>query len=242
MNREQLEHALRAAASITGETTILVIGSQSILGSYSEDDLPAAATKSLEIDLGFFNDPDGYKADLIEGAIGEDSDFDQMYGYYVDGVDTGTATLPHGLSPESRSRRCRDGTGAATPDMFSRVDAWRPRSQATTRTSASFTNCCCFSRRQTRTSRRSSGSTMPTPPANGKPGISARTWSPTCRSWRVRTSRPRQLLGLRSTRSCSSPLRTGKLAACYSINSCTPGRSSLARSARPGLGRPQTPR
>jgi hypothetical protein len=96
MNREQLEHALRAAASITGETTILVIGSQSILGSYSEDDLPAAATKSLEIDLGFFNDPDGYKADLIEGAIGEDSDFDQMYGYYVDGVDTGTATLPHG--------------------------------------------------------------------------------------------------------------------------------------------------
>src|SRR4051812_2011504 len=96
MNREQLEHALRAAASITGETTILVIGSQSILGSYSEDDLPAAATKSVEIDLGFFNDPDGYKADLIEGVIGEDSDFDQMYGYYVDGVDTGTATLPHG--------------------------------------------------------------------------------------------------------------------------------------------------
>jgi hypothetical protein len=96
VNRSQLEHALRAASDITGERTLLVIGSQSVLGSFAEHVLPAEATRSMEVDIGFFNDPGGRKADAIEGAIGEDSEFDQMYGYYVDGVDTDTATLPHG--------------------------------------------------------------------------------------------------------------------------------------------------
>ncbi|WP_432983937.1 DUF6036 family nucleotidyltransferase [Dactylosporangium sp. CA-233914] len=96
MRRDELEHALRAAADITGERTMFVIGSQSILGSYREWELPAAATVSREVDIGFFNDPGGHKADLIEGAIGEESDFDQTYGIYVDGVDEQTAALPNG--------------------------------------------------------------------------------------------------------------------------------------------------
>ncbi|MGH3775892.1 MAG: hypothetical protein ACRDRR_09165 [Pseudonocardiaceae bacterium] len=32
MNREQLEHVLRAASRITGDLDVLVIGSQSVLG------------------------------------------------------------------------------------------------------------------------------------------------------------------------------------------------------------------
>lgn len=96
MNREQLEHTLRAASDITGEKVMFVIGSQSILGSFSEDALPARATASAEIDIGFFDDPGGEKADLVEGSIGEYSIFFRTYKCYVDGVDLSTATLPEG--------------------------------------------------------------------------------------------------------------------------------------------------
>ena len=36
MNRAQLEHVIRAAATIAGDTEIVVIGSQAILGRYPE--------------------------------------------------------------------------------------------------------------------------------------------------------------------------------------------------------------
>lgn len=94
MNRDQLEHHIRAAADVVDDNQILVIGSQSILGTYDESVLPIEATTSIEADLGFFNDPDHKKADLISGAIGEGSEFEQAHGVYADGVDLTTATLP----------------------------------------------------------------------------------------------------------------------------------------------------
>lgn len=54
---------------------VLVLGSQSILGSFDEDDLPAPTTASREADISFLNDPDRQKADQVEGAIGELSAF-----------------------------------------------------------------------------------------------------------------------------------------------------------------------
>ena len=36
MNRAQLEHVIRAAATIAGDTEIVVIGSQAILGRYPQ--------------------------------------------------------------------------------------------------------------------------------------------------------------------------------------------------------------
>ena len=50
MNREQLEHVIRAAASIAGETRIVIIGSQAILGSFP--DAPASLVTSMEADPG----------------------------------------------------------------------------------------------------------------------------------------------------------------------------------------------
>jgi hypothetical protein len=75
MNREQLAHVLRAASGIVDEPDILVIGSQSLLASYDEDELPLAATASMEVDLAYFHDPDDLKADTVDGAIGELSPF-----------------------------------------------------------------------------------------------------------------------------------------------------------------------
>ena len=56
MTREQLAHVLRAAANIAKDPNILVVGSQAILGSHSEDELPEVAWISVEADLAFFDD------------------------------------------------------------------------------------------------------------------------------------------------------------------------------------------
>lgn len=50
MKRQELAHILRAACAIAGDHDVLVIGSQSILGTFDEDDLPAPATASIEAD------------------------------------------------------------------------------------------------------------------------------------------------------------------------------------------------
>ena len=96
MRREQLEHVLRAASQIANDPEILVIGSQSVLGSIPEDQLPSAATASIEVDVAFFDDPDDRKADQVDGAIGELSSFHETFGYYAQGVSVSTAVLPAG--------------------------------------------------------------------------------------------------------------------------------------------------
>jgi hypothetical protein len=96
MKRAALEHILRAASRIVGEQDVLVIGSQSILGSFTEDELPAPAVSSIEADLAFFDDPDNVKSDEVDGAIGEDSQFHATFGYYGQGVSVTTAVLPAG--------------------------------------------------------------------------------------------------------------------------------------------------
>jgi hypothetical protein len=37
MRRDQLEHAIRAACQIAGLTEVIIVGSQAILGTYTED-------------------------------------------------------------------------------------------------------------------------------------------------------------------------------------------------------------
>lgn len=55
MNREQLAHILRAASTIVDDPNILVIGSQSVLATIDEEELPDAATASMEVDLAHFD-------------------------------------------------------------------------------------------------------------------------------------------------------------------------------------------
>jgi hypothetical protein len=96
MNRDQLAHVLRAATRITGDGDIVVLGSQSILGTYSDTELPDEVTMSVEADLAWRNDPDATKADDVDGAIGEGSQFHSEWGYYAQGVEVSTAVLPVG--------------------------------------------------------------------------------------------------------------------------------------------------
>lgn len=96
MNREQLAHVLRSAARIVDDPDIIVIGSQSILGTFDAEDLPERATLSMEADLAFRDDPEETKSDRVDGAIGELSAFHETFGYYGQGVSVSTASLPAG--------------------------------------------------------------------------------------------------------------------------------------------------
>lgn len=92
MKRSDLEHLIRAAGAIADDTDIVVIGSQSILGQFP--DAPARLLASAEADLFPLHRPD--LADLIDGSIGEGSQFHELFGYYAQGVSERTATLPSG--------------------------------------------------------------------------------------------------------------------------------------------------
>lgn len=96
MNRAQLAHVLRAACQIAADNDVLVVGSQAILGFRDEDELPAAATASMEADITFLDDPDRKKADEVEGGIGEFSPFHEQFGYYAEGIHLDTVVLPNG--------------------------------------------------------------------------------------------------------------------------------------------------
>ena len=74
------EHILRAASTIAGDPDVLVIGSQSVLGSFADADLPLEATSSMEADIAFFDDLADAKADQVDGAIGELSAFHETFG------------------------------------------------------------------------------------------------------------------------------------------------------------------
>jgi hypothetical protein len=96
VNRQQLAKVLRSACAIAEDADVLVLGSQSILGSFDEDDLPVEATASIEADIAFLDDPTRSKSDEVEGVIGEMSDFHDMNGFYAEGVHVDTAILPEG--------------------------------------------------------------------------------------------------------------------------------------------------
>jgi hypothetical protein len=92
MTRSQLEHLIRAAADITDDNDIVVIGSQAILGQFPN--APESMRVSMEADL--YPLHHGERSDLIDGSIGEVSPFHQTYGYYAQGVSETTAQLPRG--------------------------------------------------------------------------------------------------------------------------------------------------
>jgi hypothetical protein len=92
MQRADLEHIIRAAATIADDDEIIVVGSQAVLAQFPE--APAEMLRSDEADIYPKNHPDRWE--IIDGAIGELSSFHDTFGYYAQGVQEGVATLPRG--------------------------------------------------------------------------------------------------------------------------------------------------
>jgi hypothetical protein len=124
MRRDQLEHAIRTACQIIGKPEVIVVGSQSILGTFREDQLPADATMSVEVDIlpiADDNDETARLADLIEGVAGEFSPFEELHGFSIDGVDLTTPALPVGW----RDRLVKvQNANTAAPDGEPQYAGW----------------------------------------------------------------------------------------------------------------------
>jgi hypothetical protein len=111
VNYAQLEHAIRAACQVSQDTELYVFGSQAILGSYP--DAPPTLRASVEVDVQAKNFPETW--DLIDGALGEFSDFSRMYGFYVHGlVIEEAAILPEGWKDRTVSVSDEVGTRGGT--------------------------------------------------------------------------------------------------------------------------------
>jgi hypothetical protein len=110
VKKSELEHVLRPAGRIVGDTQFIVIGSQSIHGKYP--DRLAGAMISAEVDLIAKNAPD--RRELLN-QIGVDSLFHETYGYYADAVDEKTATLPKGWKGRLVNLSVADTDGVSGP-------------------------------------------------------------------------------------------------------------------------------
>lgn len=92
MTYDQLEHAIRAACNVSGDSDLYIFGSQAILGQHPE--APPELRTSVEVDVQPKNHPE--TIGRIDGALGELSPFHNEFGFYVHGVSIESATLPDG--------------------------------------------------------------------------------------------------------------------------------------------------
>ncbi len=77
MSRDQLEHAVRAACDVSGDTEVWVFGSQAILGEHPE--CPESLRMSLEADIAPKNLPE--RVIDIDAVLGELSMFHETHDF-----------------------------------------------------------------------------------------------------------------------------------------------------------------
>jgi hypothetical protein len=92
VRRAELEHVIRAAAEVTGDKELVIVGSQAILGQFP--DAPESMLISREADIYPKNHPE--RADEIDRSLGDGSYFDSSFGYYAHAVGPETAKAPTG--------------------------------------------------------------------------------------------------------------------------------------------------
>ncbi len=132
MTREELEHAIRASCDVTGDTEIWIFGSQAILGQYPQ--APKALRQSAECDVSPRNYPE--KLDLIDGALGELSQFHRTHGFYVHGLSLEAAALPEGwqgraIKVQNENTRQNTGYCAEAHDLAaSKLAAFRDKDRS----------------------------------------------------------------------------------------------------------------
>jgi hypothetical protein len=125
MNREDLEHIIRAAADVTNEYEFIIVGSQSILGPIPYP--PEVFKMSAEADI-YPRDAED-KSTMIDGALGEGSQFHTTYGFYAQGVDSQTAKLPLGW--EGRLHRVQNaGTNGRLGLCLDTIDLFMSKTAA----------------------------------------------------------------------------------------------------------------
>ena len=124
MNRQQLHHLIRAAGAVLNVDGVLVIGSQSAHGSARVPPIPGEYSMEANIALpGVSGDDAEAAADLIDGAIGEESLFHETHGYYAQGVTERAAKLPDGWRDRLIAGKTED-TNGVTAYYLEAHDLW----------------------------------------------------------------------------------------------------------------------
>ncbi|WP_304116011.1 DUF6036 family nucleotidyltransferase [Mycolicibacterium bacteremicum] len=104
MRADQLALGIAEACRVLREPYVVVFGSQSILGSFSESELPAEVTRSREMDVSPWRELVGSAsreeiADAINTVnyqLGEESAFDYQHGFYIEAISRDMVLLPDG--------------------------------------------------------------------------------------------------------------------------------------------------
>jgi hypothetical protein len=104
VRNDQLALGIAEACRVLREPFIVVFGSQSILGSFSDSELPAQVTRSREMDVspwlqfvGNASREDIAAAlSAVNYELGEESDFDYEHGFYVEAISKDMVLLPKG--------------------------------------------------------------------------------------------------------------------------------------------------
>lgn len=110
IRRPDIDHMLRAAGDLTGQTRFVLVGSAAVVAW--APDVPAVMAMTSEIDIFGLNDDPEETAFEIDSALGQGSLFHDTHGYFVDGVSPDTARLPNGW--RERARPIQTTTGNVT--------------------------------------------------------------------------------------------------------------------------------
>lgn len=94
MNLDALFAVFEEAHKLSKHREFVVVGSLSILGLEGHFDIPESMT--LSNDIGCFTKTDPDRIYDVVKALGENSEYHQKSGYYLDAVAPGLPTLPDG--------------------------------------------------------------------------------------------------------------------------------------------------
>lgn len=92
MQRKDIQQALEAACVVSNHHEFVIAGSLSVLGLLNTP--PEKMSHSIDIDFYPLRDPG--RASDIASVLGEDSDFHERNGYYLDAVSPDLPVLPDG--------------------------------------------------------------------------------------------------------------------------------------------------
>jgi len=132
LRKEDLAHILRAAAGITGKSRFVVVGTGAAIAQLKHIPFDMMMTREADIYVPDVADAEAI-ADLIDGSIGEGSQFDLSFGYYAHGVDATTALLPRDWRDRAHDIQLPTAPGICCicPDIndlaLSKVCAWRDK-------------------------------------------------------------------------------------------------------------------
>lgn len=135
MRRRSIDHILRAAAEVTKHTRFVLVGSAAVIARAKHIPLDMMSTPEIDIYAPEADDIE-LVSELIDGSIGQGSQFHNQFGYYGDGVSPATAKMP-----TDWKERATEYAGAECPGVIAivpeendvalaKLAAWREKDQS----------------------------------------------------------------------------------------------------------------